>query len=989
LDAATTYAWTLADTPNAPDGTASVAALLAPENSNTSTARFIVDNEGAYLVRLVVDQGLPTESTQFIRTAYKTKFGNILMVAAGERRDETGTIPVDASAKGWSGIQNENIQRILGIMRRTASSGRVLYVDSNRGRDRTANSDDATNTFELPGSDTSGTADELIITAEKHGDFSTVGEAITYAAGSVGRGEPAPSQGEPWLIKIKPGLYSEDLVFQPWIHLMGEGTAQWASASTPAEGSHEVVLRTANAAGQSHRFQPSADTDQVHLMNLRLENTDAAAVAPVLLVDRGVFRAEGCVIAQMATAIGPGAALSVTGANYASLLLFSSSVVSYQDNADTDVALKIDLNATTVKLVDVDLKAVRTAFEVNASLFEMPAAQITLRDCDLVSSNGIAARVYGPAQFTGGVLQGATAAQGLVLDGFGAGAATKPGGVPVSLTNVVLAGQITVDDIQAVGAVTVTTSGLTMPRNATPPSPFLLTTGTPTMEHTLRAFSLGYDGDWQGWDGTDVSPAVPATAQVGNKNVQDVLDILLNLVMPLGISPFWSLTTAYNGLANPSPLTLGAGLGRSILADDGAVQITGASSPVGFTTGFDADLNGGLQVEGQLDVGSFGVDGKGSEITLDPNTWGGGPILRFGRTVYPPGYGAAASVNAVARVIAGPQLGTATELNAYNMKVGSRDLGDANQGELGSAILAGGSRLDTAAGTARTAGDAVVRAGDHMDATDLVGEAGDLLLAPGYAANANHGVVIVACPDTGTSMTLDAANPFPGNIPVNSGGTLFLQAADGSIIAVSIPDGTNYATVQSSITTASAGHIVASDNGGTLRLTSGSVGTLSALMVVGDNVPAGAPGDLLIALGELRLASGAVEVPGAYPDVSTFRCSASGEITFDGDVVVSGTLSASVSPPYAHTVVNLVITTEDIIGVDTATGAAPLDITLPAASAGRRVTIKDEVGNAATHAVNIQVPAAETIDGAVAPLVLIADWASATVYSDGTNWFIV
>jgi hypothetical protein len=72
-----------------------------------------------------------------------------------------------------------------------------------------------------------------------------------------------------------------------------------------------------------------------------------------------------------------------------------------------------------------------------------------------------------------------------------------------------------------------------------------------------------------------------------------------------------------------------------------------------------------------------------------------------------------------------------------------------------------------------------------------------------------------------------------------------------------------------------------------------------------------------------------------------------------------------------------------IIGVNR---AGPVAITLPAGSAGRRIMIKDESGNASVNNITI-TPASGTIDGQ-ATLVISANYAAYTLYSSGSNWFI-
>ena len=119
----TTYSWAISFKPESPDRTDSSAALLPPEGATSSVAKFNVDYEGAYLIRLVADAGLPTEDTKYLRLRFVTRFGNIKLVAAGERRDENGVIPMDATPEGWTNDQNQNLQLLLAQVRRQATQG--------------------------------------------------------------------------------------------------------------------------------------------------------------------------------------------------------------------------------------------------------------------------------------------------------------------------------------------------------------------------------------------------------------------------------------------------------------------------------------------------------------------------------------------------------------------------------------------------------------------------------------------------------------------------------------------------------------------------------------------------------------------------------------------------------------------------------------------------------------------------------------------------
>ena len=111
LDSATTYAWTLV---YVPEGSA---ATFSGDPTALSPGSFVADLVGSYLVRLVVDAGLGTEATQYVRLRALTDEG-LKLVAGGERRDAEGVIPVDIDPVGWAHEQNGNLLTLETLTRR-------------------------------------------------------------------------------------------------------------------------------------------------------------------------------------------------------------------------------------------------------------------------------------------------------------------------------------------------------------------------------------------------------------------------------------------------------------------------------------------------------------------------------------------------------------------------------------------------------------------------------------------------------------------------------------------------------------------------------------------------------------------------------------------------------------------------------------------------------------------------------------------------------
>lgn len=111
LSAATTYNWELSFVP---EGSA---ATFTGSPTAVSPGNFVVDLEGPYLVKLTVDAGLASEDVQYVRLRALTTYLGLHLVAGGERRDGTGTIPVDIDIEGWANEQNANLQALEGAIK--------------------------------------------------------------------------------------------------------------------------------------------------------------------------------------------------------------------------------------------------------------------------------------------------------------------------------------------------------------------------------------------------------------------------------------------------------------------------------------------------------------------------------------------------------------------------------------------------------------------------------------------------------------------------------------------------------------------------------------------------------------------------------------------------------------------------------------------------------------------------------------------------------
>lgn len=282
VDSHTTYSWSLDFIPEDADGNPSAAVLSSPASAITL---FTIDNEGSYLLRLTVDASLGTEDTQSVRLRFLTVFGKLRLVAAGERRGSGGIIPVDVSAEGWAHEQNRNLQTLRGFVATVASSGRVLYVDANRGQDSSNSPNDPT-------------------IAEGYANYSLVQAAINAAAAHA----VPPSEADPFVILIRPGLYVEDLTLQAYIHLVG------MPESSNVEDDRRVVLRAANTSGGAHVANVLSSGQFTIVSGVVLENTtDAITDATLTKTGDGELILKRSWVTQQGDDVTQGPALSLEG----------------------------------------------------------------------------------------------------------------------------------------------------------------------------------------------------------------------------------------------------------------------------------------------------------------------------------------------------------------------------------------------------------------------------------------------------------------------------------------------------------------------------------------------------------------------------------------------------------------------------------------------------------------------------------------------------
>jgi polygalacturonase len=191
-----------------------------------------------------------------------------------------------------------------------------------------------------------------------------------------------------------------------------------------------------------------------------------------------------------------------------------------------------------------------------------------------------------------------------------------------------------------------------------------------------------------------------------------------------------------------------------------------------------------------------------------------------------------------------------------------------------------------------------------------------------------------------------------------------------------------------------SGTAVTFSGGGTLTLTStGAAGATSISGTVtnasinnGETaIVTGIPYSTVGAQNHLQLLGNADSVAGTY-DIADATATTKGLIQLTGDL--GGTATAPTVMVRRTTVADTsyTMTTADRTVAYTSLTAARVP-TLPSvsAAAGMAFTVKDESGSCSVTSTLTITPASGTIDGA-STLVLATPYASATLYSDGTNW---
>lgn len=883
VDVHSTYSWTLVFTPDSPNGTVSTSGLINPPGSTTNTCKFIVDNEGAYLIRLVVDGGLATESTQFLRVRKVTRFGDLKLVAAGERKDSVGAIPADIDPVGWADNQNQNLQKLLAYVRRLSTSGRVLYVDANRGRkafDDTQNANDPTNTLEMPGSDlTALTTSGVVTDAEGFADFSDISSAITYAQACASRGESPLSADNPYVILVQNGLYIEDVNLVPNIHLVSADNF-YTHSEIYAKG---VVIRSTNATG-GHTFVGSADSDSVICVGVEFENTDPSSTNPTMKVQRGKAYFIGCTISHKSGT--GGSALSAipvnpTSADECQVFLINSFVQNTVANA-TEYAIKIGSDCGYLALKNSTVVG-ENGIQCNANFGGGLKEKV---DLHIGHSTVMANNVNGYAVLTNAsdtsiehsYIVGSDSTKVLAIGEN----LPKVGDVVVKLAySEFNFAQISFDTRQITGQSKLFTSSCIFQGYVFPSVP-------PIHNAETQAKSLKYESNYADpFNGGAL--AVPVPNQLGATDVQDAIDDLAFLSAILGaFGTFNSLDVAYDGVVSVNPPTLGSGDGRRISADQGAVVIQSATAPYVTTpvSGTETtpltsgDKNGYLQVEGNIELGKI----DSAEMSLISNYGTIGSMLSMGSVTWNSEIASVASGADHRSLPSAIIQGNSDKdglLHNYNLRLQTKSTSSISNGSVGWVILQGGDSLEKGT-NAPHAGDVYIQGGSYLEsANESVGDncpSGSIHLIPGTStalgSDEPYGYVKLINPTASTNASL-TASALCSN-PTTCGGEISWATPMG-VVTATITIGMTVADVVNAINNATVGKglIFAQEITGTITLTCASKGELGDVVYVGDTDS----GNLNADLGDFQIASGAIFVKGTDPQYVNIHSSAMHEIT--------------------------------------------------------------------------------------------------------------
>lgn len=644
--------------------------------------------------------------------------------------------------------------------------------------------------------------DVITVDAGIGGDFSTIQAAINQAV------LDGASLSDPAVVLVRPGLYIEDVAFAPHVAVLG-----WPGNTSGTSDMEIVRVRAASAT--CHTAAMPAATDQVVLANLTLENQFASTTPVLAKTGSGSITAFRCDLSQLAIDPTQGAAFGISGGT----ATLDGCLVRMTAGAAADRVALSQRDATTLTLLNCRILG-PSGMRLNDTL--LTGTTCTGRDCRITATGGAgSAAIFTDAEE---LTLEYCRIESTVSDTIQVhpGGAAFAGDVSLTLRWCFISGDVDYDVTGLAG-----TSDLNL--GSVEYGSLSLPGGAPSsITATTKSSTLFYDN-------TTSLPDITATT------VQDALDQIYAYA-----SEVRTLDDAYDG----GPADIGAG--RTIVADQGSVDIVDAVAPSDPPS--PANSDGRLRAVGGVEVGALGFP----EILLDPNPYGQGPLLQMGSRVV-----ANNAPNVVGdALIFGNATGSPSFRN-YGLRVGTQSsLGGSNIGNL---HLRAGDGLPNGASTP-DAGSVYVQAGSGFDAA--AGASGDLWLIPGDSAFGPVGGIFLSRPQDMTPATLTAAGAFVGGVT----GTVRFATNMGAIeVDIDAADGLAAVIAKFDAT----GQVTAADSGGgVLELTTVALGPDATIYFL--NADTG----LDTALGVF---DGQAPVAGTAPSYIRVDVTAAQEITFGAD----------------------------------------------------------------------------------------------------------
>lgn len=738
VDTATTYSWSLVYVP--PDSALTPTSFSGSEVAK-SPGSFTPDVEGAYLVRLVVDFGLATEDTQYVRLRVISAVAGLKQVAAGETYTGSTIIPVDLTSTGWADDQNENFKALEALAKSGSFGERVTTVDP------------------------------------LYGEHSAIQDAIDFA---VAEGAALADQ---WTVLVQVAEYTENLTLEPFVHLVAHPGGE---SYVNHQGAPTIIGR--------HTFN-GAVGESIVLKGLRFINTTVSSDAIIDHQGGGSMWIVESYVGQDGVDASQGDAVEVSGGGF--LLMDRTYITVDAGNPATTTAVRVGSGGIGgIRRCDID-GPTGVIGDAGANVLAVYWSDIE-GATDAIQTDALNTEVLWS------YINGDFSVHP------GAGALVQNVEVIAKWSNIT--GTLDYDTTGIVGNTELRTGALEY-------SGLNITGALTSRGATVSGTSVFYDNGATG---------------LAAENVQDALDEVY-----VYASEIRSLDDAYDS-------DLGAGAGRTVIADSGSVDIVDAG--VAATTPAAGNTDGSLRAVGFIELGGLGEP----EIRLDPNPFGSGAFFLLGRNVNPTGTPLGIDTFIMANSTGNPSY------RNYNLRLTTKSTDGG--GDVGDIYVRGGDGLANGVSTPNGA-TLYFQAGSAYDGT---ADAGDILLLPGQSAGGARGRVWLAFPDDMTAASLTAAGAYVGGV---DGDAVF--ATNMGAVTLTIASGDAVGDVVTKIDALEG--LSASEAAGVITITTDAVGPDAYVYLSQADVGVDA------ALGGF---SGVLQTDGTAPSGIWIEASADQEITF-------------------------------------------------------------------------------------------------------------